>query len=172
MNLSQSFQERLRIYLQTGELRDGDIRYLIMRTDALMGMFTKLEPVARDAALLAMAESVAEFGGKSVDTYRVSGADNSAELISLLIRTSAELGWGAWTFTEECDGEVQVLVRNSPFACSVENVGTAVCAPIVGILTAIAPVLLGQGASAAETQCHQGRGGCCHFRISAASSKR
>lgn len=163
MDLGKGLHERLEISPERGELNDGVIRYLMMRPDALMGMFARLTPAARREALAALADSVAEFGGKSVAKYRESGAAEPDQLIQTMVRTSAELGWGLWEFSSSDDGEVHVKVRNSPFAHGSCEVHERACAPIEGILTAIAPVLAGDGASARETRCHSMTGDniCC-----------
>jgi hypothetical protein len=74
MDLSQSFHQRLNITPAQGEMRDGAIRYLMMRPDVLMGMFARLPESIRGEALTALTASVAENGGKSVKAYRDSGA--------------------------------------------------------------------------------------------------
>lgn len=153
MDLSQGFHDRLKRAPEQGEMRDGQIRYLMMRPDALMGMFMRLEPGLRQAALAALAASVAEFGGKSVSAYQASGAAQQDKLISVIVRTSADLGWGLWQFARLPDGAFELIVRNSPFATAVSGAEMPVCAPVVGILTAMAPLLVGEGAEVTETQC-------------------
>lgn len=163
MDLSKRFSERLRHEVDEGEMRDGAIRYLMMRPDALMGMFARLEPESRAAAYAALAASVAEFGGRSVAAYRESGALSTDSLMKTIEGTSADLGWGRWTFSRAGGGAIRVEVRNSPFADGAGITGEAVCAPIRGILTAMASVLVGQGARVEETVCASahGAGPCC-----------
>lgn len=165
MNLAAPFRDRLQRLPETGEMRDGSIRYLTMRPDALMGLFARLPADSRQAALTALAESVAEFGGRSVAAYRASGAADAGPLVRTIIETSADLGWGVWSFAEDGTG-VAVCVENSPFADGAGTSDVAVCAPIVGILTAIAPVLVGPGARIHECTCAAVSGtGHCRFRI-------
>lgn len=156
MDLALTFHARLARAPDQGEMRDGTIRYLMMRPDALMGLFARLDPAARRSALAALAASVAEFGGRSVAAYRASGAMEPEAMIRTIARTSAELGWGRWSFARQPSGAVEVTVENSPFAEGLTASGPAdcaCCAPIVGILAAIAPLIAGEGARVHETDC-------------------
>lgn len=171
MDINQGFHDRLRLKPEHGEMRDGDIRYLMMRPDALMGMFMRLEPELRQVALSALASSVAEFGGKSISAYQANGAAQRNALIPVIVRTSADLGWGLWEFIPLADGSFEVVVRNSPFAAAVGRADLPVCAPIVGILTALAPLLVGRDALVRETQCSARTGeGPCRFLIEKADA--
>jgi len=163
MDLSKRFSERLRHDVDEGQMRDGSIRYLMMRPDALMGMFARLEPDIRAKAHAALAASVAEFGGRSIAAYRTSGAISPDALMQTIVETSADLGWGCWEFSRRGDGALTVEVRNSPFADGAGLTGEAVCAPIIGILSAMAPVLVGEGAVVTETTCASlhSEGPCC-----------
>ena len=48
-----------------GGLDIGGIRYMMIRPDALMGLFRRLDPPQRAAAFEAIAASIREHGGKS-----------------------------------------------------------------------------------------------------------
>jgi hypothetical protein len=48
-----------------GGLDIGGIRYMMIRPDALMGLFRRLEPAERADAFEAIAASILEHGGKS-----------------------------------------------------------------------------------------------------------
>lgn len=169
VDLGRSFRERLVHDAANGELRDGMIRYLIMRPDALMGMFARLSDPARTQAFAALADSVAEHGGKSIAAYRASGAAMGAALRRVIVETSAQLGWGVFAFGDLPDGAVVVTVRNSPFAQAMRGQVEKACAPIVGILSAIAPHLAGPGAVAQETRCAASHhDDICRFELRAA----
>lgn len=168
MDLSQSFHQRLVISPEAGEMRDGTIRYLMMRPDALMGMFARLSPAARAEAIDALAASVAENGGKSVKAYRASGAADPEALMQTIAATSAELGWGLWRFERTGQEEIRVTVENSPFADGIGTSDLPVCGAIRGILTAMGPLLLdGNRLQVTETRCHAVSGGkTCSFLLS------
>lgn len=168
VSLSRRFAERLIREPERGQMRDGPIRYLMMRPDALMGMFALLSPAARDEALAALARSVAEHGGRSVQAYVDSGAVSPEALIATMTETSADLGWGVWEFLPDANGQaITLTVTNSPFAQGAGHTDQPACAPILGIASAIAPHLLGTGATVRETQCAAQSGtGICHFAIS------
>jgi uncharacterized protein len=167
MDLTQGFHARLQIAPERGEMRDGDIRYLMMRPDALMGAFMRLPDAARADALAALGASVADHGGRSVTAYRDNGAANPEALLSVITVTSAALGWGVWEVHPAAAGELEITVRNSPFAAGAGRSDSPVCAAITGILSAVAPLIAGSGAKARETACAAQTGeNCCHFRIS------
>ena len=53
-----------------GELRDGNTRLLLMRADAFMGAFARLDDDARYAMFAAFAQSIAAHSGQSAKHYR------------------------------------------------------------------------------------------------------
>ena len=142
MDLSKPFHDRLLHDPEKGEMRDGSIRYLMMRPDALMGLFDRLPLAARGEALNALVASVADHGGKSVNAYRENGAGDVDGLLQTIVATSAALGWGRWRFDRSQAGRVEVIIENSPFAAASAQTDLPACAPIMGILTALAPLLL------------------------------
>ncbi len=169
MDLAQTFHGRLTHDVAHGALRDGAIRYLMMRPDVLMGLFARLDPPTRRVALEALGASVTEFGGRSVAAYRAAGADDPEAMMDTLVTTSAALGWGRWRFTPQPGGAVEVRVENSPFAEGLVASGPVdapCCAPIAGMLTAIAPLVVGEDAVAHEIRCAAVHGGgACRFVI-------
>lgn len=165
LDLSLRFRDRLVHDAGRGEMRDGAIRYLTMRPDALMGMFARLPAPAAAAALAALAASVAEHGGRSVQAYRESGAVDPAAMMATVAGTSADLGWGIWSFAPETAGSIAVTVANSPFAEGRGSAAGPLCAPIQGILAAIGPLLLGGPVRVEETCCAAHHGADCRFEI-------
>lgn len=155
------FRDRLQRRPEEGALYDGEIRYLTMRPDALMGMFTRLEEPARSAALNALTASVAEHGGRSIAAYFAANPGNPDALLEVIAATSADLGWGQWRIERTADG-LEVTVTNSPFA--ILPAKGPVCAPIRGILTALASHL--PGTQVEETCCRASSGGsACRFTV-------
>ncbi len=143
-----------------GEWRDGEARYLVIRNDSLMGLFHRLEEPARTAALRAFAESLSEHGGRSAVSY--ANEDRKA-LLSTVTTKAAALGWGVWSMTRE-DGALQLIVENSPFAAGHGAARLPVCAPITGMLEAVAGLALGAPAIAEELQCAATGAAACVFR--------
>src|SRR5690242_19593911 len=94
------FLDRLKFDPETGSLHDGEIRYMMIRGDTLMGLFARLPEPARQQALAALTESTFEFGSKSAAKYRAAGAADPAALLNVIVETAPQLGWGSWTFTE------------------------------------------------------------------------
>ena len=145
-----------------GEWRDGDARYLVIRNDSLMGMFQRLNEPARSEALRALAESLAEHGGRSAMRYRAEDADM---FLSRVIAMAARLGWGRWVLSREEDG-LRLVVENSPFAAGYGSAAAPVCAPIAGMLQAVAGLALGAPAVVEETRCAAAGAAECAFRAS------
>jgi predicted hydrocarbon binding protein len=155
------FHDRLAFDPDAGTLYDGEIRYLMIRPDALMGLF-KLLPAARRAeALDAFANSVCEHGGRSAQKYRAMGAVDGDKLLAVIVETAPQLGWGSWTFVERAADRLVLEVRNSPFAQGHGRHAAPVCAPIAGMLRAVAGLVLGGATTAEETGCAcQGEPSC------------
>ena len=145
-----------------GEWRDGEARYLVIRNDSLMGMFRRLEEPARSEALRAFAESLAEHGGRSAAGYH---AEDPEAFLSRVTAMAAQLGWGRWVFSREEDA-LRLVVENSPFAAGYGSAASPVCAPISGMLQAVASLALGAPAVVEETRCAAAGGAECAFRAS------
>lgn len=161
---------------EIGQIRDGSIRYVMMRPDVLMGAFSRLDPVLRDQALEALAASAEEFGGRSIASYAQYGVPDKQAFLTMLAATAADLGWGGWEVAVDQDqSRFTVTVHNSPFAQAFEiahqtvSVSTKikcdepVCAPIRGILTAVARQLFTLDSTVIETCCaiEAGHEVCC-----------
>ena len=61
-----TFRDRLEWMPDQGELRDRDIRYMLIRPDSLMGLFRNLEETERPTVFAAFVRSVAEHGRRSL----------------------------------------------------------------------------------------------------------
>ena len=141
--------------------RDGEIRYLRLRADTLMGMFRHLPQPARAQALAALVRSTAEHGGDSARRYLESSAGDANALLATIEQTAAELGWGSWRFAERSATHLALEVTDSPFAEGYGAADTEVCAPITGMLQAVASLALGSECAARELQCRaRGAAGC------------
>jgi uncharacterized protein len=155
------FRERLTWDGETGALRDGAIRYLMIRPDALMGIFKRLSEPARREALAAFAESICENGGKSAASYRALGGADGRALLDVIAATAPQLGWGLWQFASRSDGDLDLVVRSSPFVEGFGRAAEPVCAPIVGMFRIVSQMVLGAPTVATETACAcQGHAAC------------
>lgn len=161
---SPSFRDRLTFDAARGEYRDGAIRYLMLRPDALMGLFAELPEGMRPAALAALARSVARAGGASARSYQTAGAADSASLLATIAATAPALGWGAWDLRRDGEG-LALTVRNSPFAAGAGPCGTAVCAPVLGMLRAVGGLVLGDPVTVEETACAAAGAADCRFTV-------
>jgi len=159
------FRERLAWDPARGELRDGDVRYLIIRGDTLMGLFRALPERERAAALEALERSVVEHGRRSAQRYQAMGAAEARALLGVIEATAPQLGWGVWRFTEISERGLVLEVRNSPFAAGYGASATPVCHAIAGMLRAVGALALGGEVRVAEEQC--GAQGHSHCRLRA-----
>lgn len=146
-----------------GRTRAGAPRYLRLRADTLMGMFRHLPEPARTQAFAALARSTAEAGGDSARRYAEAGAKDAAALLAKIEKTAAELGWGEWTFGKRSASRLALDVRDSPFAAGYGTAETEVCAPIAGMLQAVAGMVLGAHCAARETACRARGAARCRF---------
>ena len=161
-----SFRERLQ-WQDNGSIQDGDIRYLLLRTDSLMGIFKRLNPAARMQAFQAFAESLAENGRKSIEARMRRMNLSGAQLYDDLTKSSgSHLGWGVWTYRRNNPEQFEVIVANSPFAKGYGSSDHAVCFPIVGMLTAIGELVHNRPVRVEETACAAMSGESCNFLVS------
>ena len=137
---------------ERGGLMIGPNRYILIRPDALMGLFARLDKTERLSALNAFASSTAEHGGKSTASYAGEGFLESRALISAITETAPKLGWGQWSLNLKPSG-LDLSVNNSPFVAGFGISEHAVCAPICGMLAAISEQIFGGRTSVIETQC-------------------
>lgn len=149
---------------ELGEWRDGAIRYMMIRPDALMGVIAEMPEAMRPHAMEAFARAITRAGGHSARTYRDSGAD---DLLRTIEATAPELGWGRWTLRPTDDG-LALEVANSPFAAGAGRSPHPVCAPIRGMLAAIGEMTLGD-VTVEETACAATGSPCCRFTVSRAT---
>ena len=143
--------------------RDAEIRYLRLRADTLMGMFRHLQGIARAQAFAALARSSAEHGCDSARRYLESGGGDAAALLAKIEKIAAELGWGNWRFGERDATRLALEVKDSPFAAGYGAADTEVCAPITGMLEAVAGLALGGPCEAHEVQCRARGAASCRF---------
>jgi len=142
-----------------GEISEGDARYLLIRSDSLMGLFRGLAEPARGEALRAFADSLAEHGGRSAARY---GAEDHDRLLATIPRKAGELGWGIWTL-QRSGNALELKVENSPFAHGYGAADAPVCAPITGMLSAVAALVLGGAAVCREDACAAAGAAVCRF---------
>lgn len=155
-------RERLAWHTRDGSVHDGPRRYLMMRPDVLMGAVARLEPAQRAAVLRAFADSVAEHGADSIRAYFRQVGDDPSALLAATVAAAADLGWGAWTF-EPGRGRLGLRVEGSPFAEGAGTSDTPVCAPIAGMLRAVAGVSTGLECDVDELRCAARGAPCCEF---------
>lgn len=159
-----AFRARLEWDLARGELRDGDVRYLLIRDDTLMGLFRGLPEGERAAALEALARSVVEHGRRSAQRYQTMGAAEARALLGVIEATAPQLGWGVWRFTGVSEQELALEVENSPFAAGYGASPLPVCHAIRGMLEAVGSLALGGAVRGFEEACAAQGHARCAFR--------
>jgi predicted hydrocarbon binding protein len=161
MSAAPSFRDRLSFDLDRGELMDQTRRYMLIRPEALMGIFRRLPEVDRRHALEAFAESVVEQGSDSARAYAAmeGGGETLARTVAA---TAPQLGWGIWDI-ELTPGLIRLDVRNSPFAAGFGRSDSPVCFPIVGMLRAVAGMVFGKAAAVREIACAACGSDVCRF---------
>ncbi|CAM5550716.1 hypothetical protein MAUB1S_09207 [Mycolicibacterium aubagnense] len=157
------FRERLDFDGANGQVLDESRRYILMRPEALMGMFRRLGDEARQKALEALAASVIEMGGDSARAYKAHGGDDADALLSTVATTAPDLGWGVWSFARGTGG-IELTVRNSPFATGYGSASQPVCHAIAGMVTAVGRMVLDKGdVIAREIECAACGAPACRF---------
>ncbi|PLP57725.1 hypothetical protein CYK37_19170 [Mesorhizobium loti] len=159
------FRERLDFDGANGQVLDESRRYMLMRPEALMGLFRRLDDETRQKALDALADSVIEMGGDSARAYKVHGGGDVDALLSTVANTAPDLGWGAWSFTHGPSG-IELTVRNSPFAAGYGPTSRPVCHAISGMVTAVGRMVLdSDDVVAREIECAACGAPACRFEV-------
>ena len=148
-----------------GELRDGNTRLFLMRADAFMDAFARLDADARYTMFSAFAQSIAEHSGQSAKNYRHELGPAAREIfLNAAVNLAADMGWGAWKFGPHTPGEMTLEVANSPFAEGYGTSDCAVCAPVLGLIEALGGIVFSVDPVCAETACAAETGGdVCRF---------
>ncbi|MEJ1158400.1 4-vinyl reductase [Prosthecomicrobium sp. N25] len=146
-----SFKDRLRLDEAEGAWWDQGRRYMLIRPDALMGLFLNLPAERRAEAFEALARSITRQGADSARAYRAMGGAGPG-LLDIVAATAPQLGWGRWTFSLEPD-LLRLTVSNSPFAAGYGASDAPVCHPIRGMMTAVGEMVLDRPVTVVETAC-------------------
>lgn len=161
-----TFKDRLCWDADHGQILDADRRYLMLRTDVLMGLFHRLEDPARTQALDALGQAVMEQGGLSAQAYWEACGHKPQALLDSIATISAQLGWGAWRIETHPETGLRVHVSNSPFAHGFGHHEQPLCRPIVGMLTAVGKLIYDQEVQVQERHCcAQGTHADCLFTV-------
>jgi len=105
----------------------------------------------------------AEHGGDSARRYLESGSGDTAALLGTIEKTAREFGWGVWRFGARDAARLTLEVTDSPFAAGYGAADTEVCAPITGMLQAVASLALGGVCEAREIACCARGAASCRF---------
>ncbi|NLZ10557.1 MAG: hypothetical protein GX086_04375 [Alcaligenaceae bacterium] len=167
--MSQSLRNRMTWDTDNGQILDDTRRYVIIRNDVLMGIFSRLDASSAAQALAAFENSVMQSGGQSARAYFNALGNDVNKLLDTMVAFSAELGWGVWSFSRTA-AALELTVRNSPFAAGHPKPSAGpVCHPIVGMLRTVGELVFDNRVEVRETQCccHEVHGDVCRFSIAA-----
>lgn len=151
--------------VQAGLIRDGGIRYVLLRPDVLMNIGRFLPEASRGDYLAALEQAFATHAEASFRQYRAAGAADLAMLLERSRVAAGALGWGRWRFTRVTSGDLELLVTNSPFAAALGATSLPVCAPIVGVLRALASAAGHSSATVREVRCAAQGVAECRFAV-------
>lgn len=157
-----AFWERAVKDTAKGEIKDGETRYVMLRTDVVAAMVNQLSEQTRGELLESFAKAVEEHGGKSLARYFDMVNGDVDQLLDTVAATAAALGWGSWRFSRVDNGLV-LEVKNSPYATFNAPIDANCCAPIMGMFTALAKMILGEVISN-ERSCKSANGDSCVFQ--------
>jgi predicted hydrocarbon binding protein len=143
-----------------GSIRHGDIRYVLIRADGLMGAFNG----DGSERLQDLSESVYLHGRHSLARYYADCGGDIEATIKAIESRAAQMGWGRWKIVRSHPQRLTLTVDNSPFA-----IGRSVhpqCAPAAGMFRAVAELALGGPVYLLETRCVACGAQTCEFQAS------
>lgn len=155
---AKALRERLAWDPALGRISDGPRRYLLMRPDVLMGAVEAMAPAHRGSFLSSWQMSTCQHGADSLRAYAQMVHGDRHALLQATVAAAADLGWGRWALTLE-DGLLHLEVLDSPFvagwlaASQGRPSQEPVCAPIRGMLQALAEVVLEGPVAVQEDDC-------------------
>ncbi|MGR8950437.1 MAG: hypothetical protein ACU84Q_20530 [Gammaproteobacteria bacterium] len=158
--MSEFWERAVRDYAK-GEIKDGQTRYVLFRTDVIAALVNQLPNDIRHAILESFAKAVNEHGGKSLSRYLEMVDGDIDALLATVEATAPSLGWGAWHF-EKTAQKLSLEVDNSPFTHFDAPQDAPSCAPILGMFTALAELVFEQSA-VNEVSCTAGGAQACLF---------
>lgn len=150
---------------EEGQIVDGNVRYVLMRPDVLMGVSRHLGHGGEHDFLAALETSAFVHAQASFAAYRDDERFGRADFLASTCRVAGSLGWGVWSLTAEASGARIVRVDNSPFAAGYGAASRPVCSPITGVLRAIALVGYGHDVVVEELECAAQGANQCLFRF-------
>lgn len=145
-------------YPAEGSIRHGDIRYVLIRADGLMGAFAGESAGSR---LQDLCESVYRYGRHSLARYFADSGGDVEATIKIIEARAAQMGWGLWRIAWTGSRQLTLRIDNSPFAITRST--TPQCAPAVGMFRAVAELALGGTVYLRETGCVACGAPACEF---------
>lgn len=150
--ITKPFRDRIVFDQAQGQIMDDTRRYMLIRPEALMGIFTRLPHADAAMAMQALMASVYQQGSDSAKAYQRMSEGDGATLLRTVERTAPDLGWGRWTFDLK-PRRLTLSVANSPFAQGYGPSKLPVCHAITGMLRAVAGIVFERPVLAEEKAC-------------------
>ena len=155
-------KDRLVFDRAKGTIMDETRRYMLIRPEALMGIFTRLPPGEAMVALQAFMASVHQMGFDSASAYARHAGGTGEGLVKIVEDSAPDLGWGRWRF-DLAPRRLVLTVEGTPFAAGHGPSKTPVCHAIVGMVRAVAGLVFERPVSAEETRCAATGAPDCRF---------
>ena len=139
----------------SGALTYRDVRYLLIRPEAIVGFQKAIEKQSRAAARDALFQGGYQGGYLSAKKYKKMQNFSDRETLDFMMAMGAEIGWGNFTIDEyDFDSKkLQIRVKNSPFAEAYGASTEGVCHLIRGVLCGLATILFSRSCAASEIEC-------------------
>ncbi|HAG71883.1 MAG TPA: hypothetical protein DCL66_06725 [Gammaproteobacteria bacterium] len=147
-----------------GAINAGDVRYVLVRADGLMGCFKSNWNSTSLMMYKEIENSFFRFGRKSTQQYAKSLGGDPKELLLKIEGMAPQLGWGNWRLALDSNElKLTLTVKNSPFSAGYGQADFAVCAPISGMLRGVAEEIFKQTAISSEHRCAAMGADVCKF---------
>jgi len=139
----------------SGALTYGEVRYLLIRPETIVGFQKNIEKHSRAGAQEALFQGGYRGGYLSAKKYKEIQKLSDRDTIIFMMSMGAEIGWGNFQIIEYDfeNRKLKVRVKNSAFAAAYGESTLGVCHLISGVLSGLATVLFKQDYMATETEC-------------------
>ncbi len=142
-----------------GRLSIGGSRYLLIRPETLAALQHAVEHALSSAAAECLAAGGRAGGGRAAGAMTGS----PRERVECMLRTGAEIGWGAFSLERLTATEMVVTVSHSPMAEAYGPSSKPVCHLTRGVLESLAASVLEHPRPVVETDCAAAGAPACRF---------
>jgi len=149
-----------------GGFRHGNVRFLLIRPETLVGVQQAVERALGARAAVCFVEGGRAGGARALRSI-VGSAEERARALTMM---AADLGWGTLTVETLTPTSFVVIGSNSPFPAAYATTGDPVCHLTRGVLEALAENLFGRPVPVHETHCEATGASYCRFEAAVDAS--